>query len=177
MRGRTGLRKAVAGGAAVGVFAVVGLLLLAPGGMPLIPGGPPTTSDPDPDGFPPGGPTPDLDTVSVLVSHLDIEADDLSARVGPEESTPAADLRGPVEISVHNPLAYVDAEVDSLDGLVELDRDGGEARSLLDRSTRGTEEAMVFLVVALIVLRASLDQDRDRRLRASAPASASASAA
>jgi len=70
------VRKAVVGGAAVAVLAVVGLVLSSDSGLPLIPGRPPTTSNPDPVGLPPEGPTVDLDALSVHLSHLDLEADD-----------------------------------------------------------------------------------------------------
>jgi hypothetical protein len=166
------VRKAVVGGAAVVVLAVVGVLLLSNGGVPLIPGRPPTTSNPEPVGFPPGGPLADTDALFVRVSHLDLGADDLSAPVGPQGSTTAADLRTPVEISVRNPLAYLDAEVDSLDGIAELDRAGSGVRSGRDGSTHDTEGALASLLLALIVLKASHDQERDRRLRAAAPVSA-----
>ena len=113
-----------------------------------------------------------VDSLQVLLSQVDLEADGLSAPVGPQDPTTAPDLRGPVEISVRNPLAYVDAEVDGLHGLAEFDGDGGEVRPDLDRSTRDREGALVCVVLALIVLNASRDQDRDRRVRAAAPASA-----
>jgi len=148
VRGRTGVRKAVVGGAAV---AVVGLLLLPGSGVPVIAGRPPTTSNPDPVGFPSGGPT--VDAFSVRVSDLDLE----------------------VEVSVRDSLAYSDAGVVSLDRIAELDRDGGEARSDLDGSTRGARGALEPVLLALIVLKALHDQDRDRRLRASTGASAAVS--
>jgi hypothetical protein len=165
------VRKAVVGGTAVAVLAVVCLLLLSDGDMPFLPGRPPTTSNPDPVGLPSGGPTVDVDELYVRLS-LELEADDLSALVGPKDSTTASDLRGPVDVSVRNPLAYLDDEVDSLDGIAEFDRDGGEVRSELDWLTRDTEGALASVLLALIVLKAQRDQDRDRRVRAAAPASA-----
>ena len=92
--------------------------------------------------------------------------------MAPQDSDPLPDLRGSVQYSVRNPPAYFDAEVGSLDGLAELDRDGGEVRSELDWSTRDKEGALASVLLALIVLKASRDQDRDRRVRAAAPASA-----
>jgi hypothetical protein len=44
-------------------------------------------SKPDPVGLPPGGPTFDVDALSVVRwSHLDLEADDLRASAGPQDS-------------------------------------------------------------------------------------------
>lgn len=173
MRGRTGVRKAVVGGAAVGVLAVVGLLFKSDIGLPFIPGRPSTTASPDPVGYPPGGPTADAAALyfRVSLSDLDLDGDDVSAPVGPQDSTHAADLRAPAETSVRNPLAYFDTEADSLDRIAELDRDGGEVRSL-DGSTRDIEEVLVSVLLVLIMLKASRDQDRDRRSCVEAPVSA-----
>lgn len=95
--------------------------------------------------------------------------------MGAQDSTPAPDFRATVEVSVPDSLAYLDIGVDRLDHIAEIDRDGGEARSEFDGATRGTKEALEPLLLALIVLKAVLDQDRDRRLRASARASAAVS--
>jgi hypothetical protein len=154
------VRKAVIGAAAL---AVVSLVLLYGSGVPFIPGRPPATSDPDPVGLPPAGPITGLDTIQVRLFDLDLEENGLSAPVGPQDSTPAADLRAPVELTAPDFLASLE---------VEFDRNGGEVRPDLDRSTGGTEGALVAVALALIVLNASRDQDRDRRLRAAAPASA-----
>lgn len=105
------------------------------------------------------------------MSDLDLEGGDLSAPTGPEDSTPAPDLRASVDVSVLDSLAYLDTGVDSLDHIAELDPDRSEARSELDGATRGTKGALEPVLLALIVLKAFHDQDRDRRLRASAAVS------
>lgn len=163
MRGRTGMKKAVARGAAIAVAAVVGLLLLSNSGMPLIPGRPPMTSDPDPVGVPPEGPIADAGAISVQVSLLDLSAHDLSAPVGPQDSATAGDLRGPVQIPARDLQAYLDTEID---------RDDGEVRSERDRSSWDTNGALASVLLALIMLKTVRDQDRDRRSRSSALASA-----
>jgi hypothetical protein len=169
VRGRTGVRKAVVGAA---VLAAVGLLLLLfHGGVPLIPGRAPTTPDPDPVGLPPGGPITDIDASGTLLSQLALEMDDLRAPEGPQGLTPASDLRAPVVFSVADPGAYVDAEVDRGDGRAELDRDGGEVRPPVERSSR-VMEVLASILLTLSVVKASRDQHRNRRLRAEAPASA-----
>lgn len=159
MRGRRGVRKALVGGA---VLVVVGLLLLFAGGVPLIPGRGPTTSDPV--GLPPDGPLADLDAFQFRLSPSDLEGDGLDAPVGPPDPAP-----------VHDVMVYVDAGVGRGDGVLELDRDVDEARSEPAGPMRSTDGALAAVLLGLIVLKAALDQDRDRRRRTPAPFPAPAS--
>jgi hypothetical protein len=160
VRGRTRLWKAVVGGGFVAALVVVGLILKFDGGVPLLPGRPPTTSDHGPIGFLPGGPMADADGADVRLSHLHLEATDLRALVGPQDSSTAPVLRASLENSVRNRLVHVNGVIDG---------DQGEVRSKLDGSTHTAEGALASVLLALIVLRASLGRARDRRQRAAAP--------
>jgi hypothetical protein len=155
MRARIGRRKILAGGAAL---AVVAILLLSDGGAPLVVGRAPTA--PDPIGLPPGGPLADLGDIQVLLSPQDLAADGLDSS-----------SRAPVDVDVYS-LHLLDdeapADVDHRrDALAELD-------PTADGETRSAERTLPAILLAIVVLKATLDQDRDRRQRALAEAEAPA---
>jgi hypothetical protein len=160
MRRRTGVKKAVVRGATLAGVVVVGLLVLSNSGVPLIPGRPPTTSDPDPVRFQPEGPIAS-GSLSVRLVDPGPAAHDPSAPAGPQDSATTGERGTLVQISPRGLQTYLDSD----DG----DPRNGPQPQGSSPDTKGTLAAVLF---ALIVLKVTRDQDRDRRRRSPTPASA-----
>src|SRR5687767_1950471 len=107
------MRRAGVAGAAV----VVLCLLLLPGsGVPIVPGRPPSTPDPDQAASRPGGPTADLDTLILHLPAVTSAAGGPSAPVDPEGFGSGEDLG--LAVPLDAPVAL---GADGLDAIRRLD--------------------------------------------------------